>query len=112
MQDQYHYIASFVYNLFLRLVLKTQIQDNLGGFYVIKRKHVLQLPFDKIFFGYGEYYFRLLHFAQQYNFSIVEIPANYLNRSTGKSKSNFFKMIFTYTWAAILLKLKSKSDLR
>jgi dolichol-phosphate mannosyltransferase len=104
MKDRSHYLASLIYNWCLRIILRTQIQDNLGGYFTMKREKILQLPLDKIFYGYGEYFFRLIHFAQLRGVTIVEIPAQYLDRSAGKSKSNFLKMIFTYSMAAIRLK--------
>ncbi len=104
MQDQNHYIASLIYNIFLRLILRTQVQDNLGGYFIIKKDKITKLPLDKIFFGYGEYFFRLLHYSQLMGYSIVEIPAIYLVRTKGKSKSNFLKMLFTYTFYAINIK--------
>jgi hypothetical protein len=64
------------------------------------------LPGDEIFQGYGEYYFRLLHFAQRAGYSIVEVPALYLLRGAGASKSNWLRMIRTYTAAALRLRLR------
>jgi dolichol-phosphate mannosyltransferase len=104
MQDVQHYIASMLYNWVLRLVLHTQVQDNLGGYFTIKKEKLMQLPFDKIFFGYGEYFFRVLHFAKQNRMTIVEIPALYRVRHLGSSKSNFLRMLLTYFGAAIRLK--------
>ena len=57
MQDTSHYLASFVYNLLIRVIIRTQIQDNLGGFWVARADRIRALPFDAIFFGYGDYYF-------------------------------------------------------
>lgn len=108
MQDSKHYYTSLLYNWLLRIVLRTQIQDNLGGYFTIKRDKVMRLPLDLIFFGYGEYFFRLLHFAKCRGMSIVEIPALYRVRDSGLSKSNFFKMLFSYTIAAIKLKRYQK----
>jgi dolichol-phosphate mannosyltransferase len=104
MQDTKHYLASLFYNWFIRIIIHTQVQDNLGGYFIIWRKRINLLPFEKIFFGYGEYFFRLLHYAQKNKLSIVEIPACYNVRKVGSSKSNFIKMLFTYTSAAIKLK--------
>ena len=105
MQDRAHYVTSLIYNFFLRLILRTQLQDNLGGYFTIKRENILELPMDKIFYGYGEYFFRLIYYAKQKGFVVVELPAQYLNRSAGKSKSNFLKMLFTYSMAAVRLKI-------
>lgn len=101
-----HYLISMLYNWLLRLVIRTQVQDNLGGYFTARRSALLELPADEIFHGYGDYYFRLLHFAQRAGMSIVEIPAGYLPRGTGQSKSNWLRMIRTYTTAAIQLRLR------
>jgi dolichol-phosphate mannosyltransferase len=106
MVDTSHYLISMLYNFMLRLILRTQVQDNLGGYFTARRSAVLKLPVEEIFYGFGEYYFRLLHFAQRADMSIVEIPAWYLARGTGKSKSNWARMIRTYTMAAIRLRLR------
>lgn len=104
MVDSAHYFVSMGYNWLLRLLIRTQVQDNLGGYFATRRALLLGLPLDEIFFGYGDYYFRLLHFVQKSGFSIVEIPAAYLLRSEGSSKSNWGRMLVTYTFGAIRLK--------
>lgn len=106
MVDNLHYLLSLGYNWLLRLLIRTQLQDNLGGYFTARRNVLLRLPLDEIFFGYGDYYFRLLHFAQKSGYSVVEVPAAYLMRSEGKSKSNWARMLFTYTTGAIQLKLR------
>jgi dolichol-phosphate mannosyltransferase len=112
MQDRNHYLASLAYNWLLRLVLHTQVQDNVGGYFVMKREKILSLPLDEIFFGYGEYFFRLLYFAQRYGFKVIEIPAVYRNRGYGSSKSSFMKMLFSYSGAAILLRIRGRTLMR
>lgn len=104
MVDTSHYLLSMGYNWLLRLLIRTQVQDNLGGYFTARRDTLLGLPLDEIFFGYGDYYFRLLHFVQKSGYSIVEVPAAYLLRSEGKSKSNWGRMLVTYTLGAIRLK--------
>jgi dolichol-phosphate mannosyltransferase len=104
MQDVTHYIVSMLYNWALRVVLRTQVQDNLGGYFTMRKADILRLPLDRIFFGYGEYFFRLIHHGQRHGMSIVEIPAVYRTRKAGTSKSKFGKLLFTYTIAAIRLK--------
>jgi dolichol-phosphate mannosyltransferase len=107
MVDTTHYVISMAYNWLLRLLIRTQVQDNLGGYYTVRRKELLALPLDEIFFGYGDYYFRLLHFAQRAGLVIVEVPAEYLLRKQGKSKSNWIRMMVTYTFGAIRLKWRT-----
>lgn len=113
MVDTTHYICSMIFNWGLRLLIGTQVQDNLGGYFAARRDVILSLPVDDIFYGYGEYYFRLLHFAQHAGYSIVELPSAYLLRGTGTSKSNWLRMIRTYSLAAIRLRLQiSRLDKR
>lgn len=109
MTDTRHYLSSLLYNWVLRLVLRTQVQDNLGGYFTVRREQILALPMDEIFFGYGEYYFRLLHFAQRNGMSIVEVPSHYLLRGAGTSKSNWTKMFWNYTKAAVQLRSRISS---
>lgn len=106
MSDVGHYLASLFYNWAIRIILRTQVQDNLGGYFTAHRDHLLKLPLDDIFFGYGDYYFRLLHFAQKAHMSIIEIPAAYGSRSAGASKSNWPRMIFNYSVALVKVKLR------
>jgi dolichol-phosphate mannosyltransferase len=112
MSDLQHYAASLLYNWILRILLRTQIQDNSGGFFAARRANLVSLPLDDIFFGYGDYFFRLLYFAQRAKMKVIEIPAEYLSRSQGETKSNWFKMLVMYTSAAVRLRLKTWSKRR
>ena len=111
MDNTAHYLASFIYNLLIRVTIRTQIQDNLGGFCVAQIDRIRALPLDAIFFGYGDYYFRLLHYAQAIHMKIVELPAHYCERAGGESKSNFFKLLFEYSAKLLALMLR-KEDKR
>lgn len=101
MTDRSHYIASFLYNIMLRLILRTQVQDNLGGFWVARRDYVCRLNMNLIFQGYGDYYFRLLKSVLEAGGVILEVPSNYAARRAGVSKSSFLKMLFTYLASAL-----------
>lgn len=107
MQDTQHYLCSLTFNWFARAIMRTQVQDNTGGFFTMRRDMLNALPFDKIFFGYGDYFFRLLHFSQKQQFTIVEIPARYLVRNEGQSKSNFIRMFIIYTLAMINVRINA-----
>jgi dolichol-phosphate mannosyltransferase len=108
MDDTTHYLASLIYNWCMRLLLRTQIQDNLGGFFTIGKKELFTLPFENIFFGYGDYFFRLLYYAGKKGLTILEIPAQYHNRTKGMSKSNFPKLLLSYSAAVIRFILSPK----
>ena len=104
MENQFHGKLSYYYNIMLKFLLKTKINDNLGGYFLIKRDLLNDLEFDKIFYGYGDYFFRLLYFSKNKNAKIIEIPAVYKQRLYGKSKSNFLAMLFKYFFAAVKLR--------
>ena len=104
MENQLHGKLSYYYNIMLKFILKTKINDNLGGYFLIKRDLLNKLEFDKIFYGYGDYFFRLLYFSKNKNAKIIEIPAVYKQRIYGKSKSNFLAMLFKYFYAAVKLR--------
>jgi dolichol-phosphate mannosyltransferase len=107
MADTAHYMASFIYNLLVRFIIRTQIQDNLGGFWVADAALIRRLPFEEIFFGYGDYYIRLLHFAQYAGMRVIELPSQYCERTSGTSKSNFGKLLFQYSTMVLKLALRS-----
>jgi dolichol-phosphate mannosyltransferase len=106
MDSTVHYLASFSYNLLIRLIIRTQVQDNLGGFWVARTDLIRKLPRDDIFYGYGDYYFRMLHYLQRMKARFVEVPAHYTQRASGTSKSNFLKLLFKYSTQAIKLARK------
>ncbi|OHC73482.1 MAG: dolichol-phosphate mannosyltransferase [Rhodospirillales bacterium RIFCSPLOWO2_12_FULL_58_28] len=91
------YYLSYCYNLFMRLVLGTRIDDNLGGLFSIKREALEKLDFDKIFWGYGDYFFRLLLLSQRLGLRHVQIPVMYGNRLGGEPKTRFLNIFAKYT---------------
>ena len=102
-----HYIFSLIFNFFLTILLQSEIKDNLGGFYCVHKKAINKLKFKKIFYGYGEYYFRLLFYLRKNKVRMLEIPSRYNKRNSGESKSNFIVLLFKYSFQAIVLRLKN-----
>ena len=97
MQDTLHYYTSLLYNWLVRLTIRTQVQDNLGGYFTVNRQKMDLLPFDNIFFGFGEYFFRFIYYAQRKHMQIIEIPIVYNVRRKGTKKSSVVKMLFSYS---------------
>lgn len=106
MEDHLRYRLSFVYNLFVRLLFRTQIQDNLSGFFSMYRDKLFAMDLDKIFYGYGDYFIRLLVMAWRKNFAMLEVPVFYILRRHGQSKTGFLGVFTQYTWAVIRLRVK------
>lgn len=105
MEELWRYYASFIYNFFVRIVLRTQIQDNLCGFFTIRREKLLSMDIDRIFHGYGEYFMHFLFLAWKKNYKMLEVPTFYRLRMHGQSKSRFFRMLYDYTLTALHVRL-------
>ena len=106
MEEKKRYISTFIFNKFLKHILGFPIMDNMSGFYAIKKEKLLQLPIEKIYKGYGDYHLRLVYLAKKNNFTIKETPVFYKKRKYGKSKSNLYKMFFTYLYEAFKITLE------
>jgi len=98
----FRHFSSLIFNSFLNFITRGNLSDNLSGFFILKKK-LISKPFNKIFYGYGEYYIRLLYFLQKKKIIIKEVPVTYGKRKYGVSKSKLIKMLFTYTFHAIKL---------
>ena len=107
MEDQWRYRASLLYNYFIRFLFQTQIQDNLSGFFAVRRERLFELrgKFDRVFHGYGDYFIRLLLTAWRSNWKILEVPVFYILRRHGDSKTGFWKIFRDYTAAVVRLRL-------
>jgi dolichol-phosphate mannosyltransferase len=107
MEDRARYFSSFLYNMFIRLMFRTQIQDNLSGFFAMYRSRLQEMDmWDSIFYGYGDYFIRLLMVAWKRRFSMLEVPVYYRLRTRGHSKTQFFSILIQYTAAILKLRLK------
>jgi dolichol-phosphate mannosyltransferase len=106
MQEGYRYYYSYLFNFFVRLVTRTQIQDNLSGFFAMRRDKLMRMDLSRIFIGYGDYFIRLLYFSWRYGYSVLEIPVFYRVRPYGSSKSSFIKMIINYSRTVVDLRLR------
>lgn len=99
-------ILSKAFNQFLiQPLIDSPIKDNLCGFFAIKFDKLEDLDFGKIFFGYGDYFIRLIYYARKKGYSFTEIPSFYVDRTYGESKSNFIGMFREYALSAIRLRL-------
>ncbi len=107
MEDTARYRMSLLYNVFIRLLFHTQIQDNLSGFFAVRRETLFQLQpkFDRIFYGYGDYFIRLLLLAWRSDWKILEVPVFYILRRHGESKTGFWDVFRDYTLAVLKLRL-------
>ena len=108
MEDQLRYRFSLLYNYFIRFLFHTQIQDNLSGFFAVRRERLFEVQdkFDQIFYGYGDYFIRLLLVAWRSNWRILEVPVFYILRRHGDSKTGFWSIFKQYTAAVLKLRVQ------
>ena len=92
------------FNILVKIVLGSPVHDNLSGFFAIRCDELEKLNFDKIFWGYGDYFMRLIYLAKQQGNQFAEAPAYYRNREYGASKSQFLKMFREYLMSAFLIR--------
>ena len=62
--NTFRHFCSLIFNFFVNFVTKGKLSDNLSGFFIIN-KNSLKKDLDKIFYGYGDFYIRLLYFVQK-----------------------------------------------
>jgi dolichol-phosphate mannosyltransferase len=105
MEDGARYAFSFIYNLGLRFLFGTRVWDNLSGFFAISRSRLFELDLDGIFYGYGDYFIRLLMVGWRRGWRMLEIPVFYRLRLHGHSKTQFLNIFGRYTVAILRLRL-------
>lgn len=106
MYDSKRESYSYIFNLFIKIILRTRVHDNLSGFFAITRTALFKLPLNQIFHGYGDYFIKLVYFAKRKKYTILEIPAWYSIRPHGESKSKFITMLIGYTNTVLKLWLQ------
>ena len=94
-------ILSYFFNILVRIIIGSPVRDNLSGFFAIRRSELDKLPLDKIFFGYGDYFIRLIYLAKKQGNTFTELPSFYKDREYGASKSQFLKMFLDYFQSAL-----------
>ena len=107
MEDKIRNMLSLIYNRIIQKILRLPTHDNLSGFFMIKNEKLKNFLTDDIFYGYGDYFIRLLFQINQKGLKIREIPVFYKNRIYGESKTKFFSIFTDYTKTVIELFQKS-----
>lgn len=101
-------LLSRLFNTFLvRPVIGSPVHDNLSGFFAMRRVELDKLPYDKIFYGYGDYFIRLIYLANKQGNTFTELPSFYKDREYGASKSQFLKMFRDYFQASLDSRFRS-----
>ncbi len=106
MEDRFRQFSSLIYNYGIRLLFGTPVHDNLSGFFSIYRDKLMSMDLDQIYYGYGDYFIRLLMVAHKRGYKMLEVPVFYRLRLHGHSKTQFFSTFIKYTLAILTLRLK------
>ncbi len=102
MDNYFRYIASKIYNkYFLSFILGSGVSDNLSGYFAMYKSDLIPFLNKEMFYGYGDYFIRLIYSLKKSGFAFIEVPCYYKNRTYGQSKSKFINMLFSYTAEAI-----------
>ncbi|MEW5958205.1 MAG: glycosyltransferase [Chloroflexota bacterium] len=106
MEDRFRQFSSLVYNYGIRLLFGTPVHDNLSGFFSIDRHKLMTMDLDQIYYGYGDYFIRLLMVAHKRGYRMLEIPVFYRLRLHGHSKTQFVSILVQYSRALLALRFK------
>jgi dolichol-phosphate mannosyltransferase len=106
MEDKFRQFSSLIYNYAIRLLFGTPVHDNLSGFFSIYRDKLFSMDLDQIYYGYGDYFIRLLMVAHTRGYKMLEIPVFYRLRMHGHSKTQFLSIFTQYSRALLALRLK------
>lgn len=99
-------LSTELLKIYMSTLLRFNITDYTNGFTAIRKSFLNELSYKKIFYGYGDYSFRLFYHAKKNGAKIKEIPVFYKFREEGKSKTNFLKHGIQYALAGLKLRFE------
>lgn len=98
-------MLSRLFNIFIiRPIISSPVHDNLSGFFAVKREVLDKIDFNGVFYGYGDYFIRLIHLAKKQGSSFAELPSFYREREYGSSKSQFLNMFKDYFLSSLYVR--------
>jgi dolichol-phosphate mannosyltransferase len=103
MADPWRWVASGIFHLFIRALIRSRVTDHLFGFFAVRREVLEALPLERIFYGFGDYGMRLLYACCRQGARIVEIPAVCGRRRHGQGNRQLGRIFWCYTWAVLRL---------
>jgi dolichol-phosphate mannosyltransferase len=104
--SKYKYILSNFMNYLVGIIINLKLKDLTGGFFIMKKSILNSIDIDKVFIGYGDYFFRLFYALKEVRYSYKEIPFTYEHRRSGESKTRTFHMGLEYIKTAFSLRFK------
>lgn len=95
--------ASRIFNIFVRRMTGIKLTDSLYGFFAVKRGILEQCPYDRIFWGHGDYGMRLYYYLQKNKARILELPALPGKRRSGRGNRHLVRTFCRYFTAVVRL---------
>jgi len=95
--------ASWLFNIFIRMLTDKAVTESLYGYYAIKREIIEKTDYNKIFWGFGDYCIRLTYYLQIHKATILQIPAANGKRKAGTGNKKLFSTFLKYTKETIKL---------
>jgi len=106
MEDKFRQFSSAIYNYGIRILFGTPVHDNLSGFFSIYRDKLISMDLEQVYYGYGDYFIRLLMVANKRGYRMLEVPVFYRLRKYGHSKTQFVSTFIQYTQSLLMLRIK------
>ncbi len=97
-------------SLYMGIILGMKLTDYTNGYFAVRKSVLDKLDCKRIFYGYGDYYFRLFYYAKRKGAKIKEIPVFYKFREAGQSKTNFINHGLQYIREGLKLRFGKSLD--
>jgi dolichol-phosphate mannosyltransferase len=106
--NQIRNALSWLFNIFIRVMTGTLISDSLYGYFAIRKAVIDECCIDKIFWGYGDYFIRLMFYLQRREVRILQLPAVSGERVQGVGNKRFIHTFCQYFWATLQLTFRER----
>lgn len=102
--SRFRFWSSYAFNVLARSILGFWINDNLSGYLVFRKALTRDCPWERVFYGYGDYALRLIYWVTRTGHSVLEVPVVYEFRRGGESKTRFLAYLGTYLGSILRLR--------
>jgi len=104
--SRFRFWGSYAFNVWVRSTLGFWTHDNLSGYLAFRRAALAECPWERIFYGYGDYALRLIYWLTRSGCSLLEVPVVYEFRRGGESKTRFLASLGTYVASVLRLRFR------
>ena len=109
--SQTRFLGSKLFNKLIRFSIGVRTTDNLSGFFAFRKSILEGINLEAIFYGYGDYFIRLLYVMHKRKKTILEIPVVYKDREGGLSKTDLKKEVLRYSLSLLRIRFGELKNL-